>query len=120
MSSDRLEPLAELFTKLKFRRQIIGGLSESDVWKKLEEVQTEYRRLYDLQAAGYEARLKEREERIRQLKEQISMIGGSHQPGEEFPMTGGSHQPGEEFSMTGGSHQQGEQLFKTDGSRNEL
>ena len=59
MSSDRLEPLAELFTKLKFRRQIIGGLSEADVWKKLEEVQTEYRRLYDLQAAGNEAKLKE-------------------------------------------------------------
>ena len=133
MSSDGFDSLAELFSKLKFRRQIIGGLSEADVWKKLEEVQTEYRRLYDLQAAGYEARLKEREERIRQLKEQISMIGGNRKSGEEFPMTGGSHQPGEEFSMngrsrqpgeefpmTGGSHQQGEQLFKTDGSRNEL
>ena len=64
MSSDRLESLAELFSKLKFRRKVIGGISEADVWKKLEEVQTEYRRLYDLQAAGYEARLKEREDRI--------------------------------------------------------
>ena len=77
MSSDRLEPLAELFTKLKFRRQIIGGLSEADVWKKLEEVQTEYRRLYDLQAAGYEAKLKEREDRIHQLEEELSLAGRS-------------------------------------------
>ncbi len=77
MSSDRLEPLAELFTKLKFRRQIIGGLSEADVWKKLEEVQTEYRRLYDLQAAGYEAKLKEREVRIHQLEEELSLAGRS-------------------------------------------
>ena len=77
MSSDRLEPLAELFSKLKFRRQIIGGLSEADVWKKLEEVQTEYRRLYELQAAGYEARLKEREDRIRQLENELSEVCGS-------------------------------------------
>ena len=77
MSSDRLEPLAELFSKLKFRRQILGGLSEADVWKKLEEVQTEYRRLYDLQAAGYEAKLKEREDRIHQLEQELSLAGGS-------------------------------------------
>ena len=77
MSSDKLEPLAELFTGLRFRRQIIGGLSEADVWKKLEEVQTEYRRLYDLQAAGYEAKLKEREDRIHQLEEELSLAGGS-------------------------------------------
>ena len=77
MSSDRLEPLTELFSKLKFRRQIIGGLSEADVWKKLEEVQTEYRRLYDLQAAGYEAKLKEREDRIHQLEQELSLAGGS-------------------------------------------
>ena len=74
MSSDRLEPLAELFTKLKFRRQILGGLSEADVWKKLELVQNEYRRLYDRQAAGYEARIREREDRIRQLEERLSSI----------------------------------------------
>lgn len=77
MSSDRLEPLTELFSKLKFRRQILGGLSEADVWKKLEEVQTEYRRLYDLQAAGYEAKLKEREDRIHQLEQELSLAGGS-------------------------------------------
>ena len=79
MSSDRLEPLAELFTKLKFRRQIIGGLSEADVWKKLEEVQTEYRRLYDLQAAGYEAMLREREDRIHQLEGLLSRSGENYQ-----------------------------------------
>ena len=77
MSSDRLEPLTELFSKLKFRRQILGGLSEADVWKKLEEVQTEYRRLYDLQPAGYEAKLKEREDRIHQLEQELSLAGGS-------------------------------------------
>ena len=77
MSSDRLEPLTELFSKLKFHRQILGGLSEADVWKKLEEVQTEYRRLYDLQAAGYEAKLKEREDRIHQLEQELSLASGS-------------------------------------------
>ena len=79
MSSDRLEPLAELFTKLKFRRHIIGGLSEADVWKKLEEVQTEYRRLYDLQAAGYEAMPREREDRIHQLEGLLSRSGENYQ-----------------------------------------
>ena len=79
MSSDGFDSLAELFSKLKFRRQIIGGLSEADVWKKLEEVQTEYRRLYDLQAAGYEAMLREREDRIHQLEGLLSRSGENYQ-----------------------------------------
>ena len=100
MSSDRLESLAELFSKLKFRRKVIGGISETDVWKKLEEVQTEYRRLYDLQAAGYEARLKEREDRIRQLEEELAAAGGEHLLEEPFSKTSGKHQPEEKLSGT--------------------
>ena len=75
MASDRLETLADLFKGLKFRRQIVGGLSEADVWKKLEEVQNEYRRLYEQQAAAYEARLTERDERIHQLEDRLSADG---------------------------------------------
>ena len=74
MASEDMEYVAQLFSDLKFRRQLIGGVSEADVWKKLEQVQNEYRRLYDRQAAGYEARIREREERIRQLEEQLSSI----------------------------------------------
>ena len=77
MASEDMEEVAQLFSDLRFRRQLIGGVSEADVWKKLEEVQTEYRRLYDLQAAGYEAKLKEREDRIHQLEQELSLAGGS-------------------------------------------
>ncbi len=75
MPSDRLETLTELFKGLKFRRQMVGGLSEADVWRKLEEVQNEYRRLYQQQTAVYEARLTERDERIHQLEAQLSALG---------------------------------------------
>ena len=103
MSSDGFDSLAELFSKLKFRRQIIGGLSEADVWKKLEEVQTEYRRLYELQAAGYEARLKEREDRICQLEEMLSANGRIRQPEEILPKACGIQQMKEGLPEAGGS-----------------
>lgn len=67
MASEDMEEIAQLFSGLKFRRQLIGGVSEADIWKKLELVQNEYRRLYDRQAAGFEARIREREEQSHEI-----------------------------------------------------
>lgn len=120
MSSDRFESLAELFSKLKFRRQVIGGLSEADVWKKLEAVQTEYRRLYDLQAAGYEARLKEREDRIRQLEEELAVAGGEHLLEQRILKTGGSCQMEQMFSAADGNHKPEKQLSGNGEGRKKL
>ncbi len=72
MGAVEMDALTEMFAGMKFRRQIFGGVSEADVWKKMDQVQNEYRRLYEKQAAGYEARIEERDAQIRKLQEQLS------------------------------------------------
>ena len=41
MSAKNMDDIAELFKKMKFRRKLLGGVSEMDVWKKLEQLQKE-------------------------------------------------------------------------------
>ena len=43
-----------------------------DVWKKLEQLQKEYRSVYEIQQERYEARLQERDEEIASLKKKLS------------------------------------------------
>ncbi|HJC46544.1 MAG TPA: hypothetical protein IAA04_00640 [Candidatus Lachnoclostridium pullistercoris] len=72
MGAKNMDDIAELFKTLRFRKQLIGGVSEMDVWKKLSKVQEEYRSAYEIQQERYEARLQERDEEIAALREQIS------------------------------------------------
>ena len=73
-----MDDIAELFKTLRFRKQIVGGVSEIDVWKKLNKIQEEYRSAYEIQQERYEARLQERDEEIASLREQISK-GTAHE-----------------------------------------
>lgn len=72
MGAKNMDDIAELFKTLRFRKQLIGGVSEMDVWKKLSKVQEEYRSAYEIQQERYEARLQEKNEEIASLREQIS------------------------------------------------
>lgn len=77
MAATNMDEIAELFKKLRFRKRLFGGVSEKDVWKKLEQIQNEYRSAYEAQAQRYEGRLQERDEQIVALKGKI--------PGGESP-----------------------------------
>ena len=46
VSARNMEDVAEVFKTLKFRKKLIGGVDEMDVWKKLDLVQKEYRSAY--------------------------------------------------------------------------
>lgn len=72
MAAANMENIAELFKKLRFKKRLFGGVSEKDVWKKLENVQKEYRSAYEAQQNRYEGRLQERDETIASLREQLS------------------------------------------------
>lgn len=50
-------PIAQWLSKLRFRRQLLGGVSEADVWKKLEELNKLYAAALLTQQAHYEALL---------------------------------------------------------------
>ena len=78
MGAKNMDDIAELFKTLRFRKQIVGGVSEIDVWKKLNKIQEEYRSAYEIQQERYEARLQERDEETASLREQISK-GTAHE-----------------------------------------
>lgn len=72
MSARNMEDIAEVFKTLKFKKKIVGGVDEMDVWKKLDTLQREYRCAYEIQQERYEARLQERDAEIASLKEKLS------------------------------------------------
>lgn len=72
MSARNMEDVAEVFKTLKFRKKLIGGVDEMDVWKKLDLVQKEYRSAYEMQEERYKALLAERDEEIESLKNKDS------------------------------------------------
>ena len=72
MSAKNMDDIAELFKGMRVRKKLLGGVSEMDVWKKLEQLQKEYRSAYEIQQERYEARLQERDEEIASLKKKLS------------------------------------------------
>lgn len=78
MSAKNMDDITEVFKTLRFKKKIIGGVDEMDVWKKLDKLQKEYRSAYEMQQGVYEARLQERNEEIAYLKEKLSK-GPAHE-----------------------------------------
>lgn len=56
-----MQDIADALSAMKFRKKLIGGVDEADVWKKLESLQQTYQLVYDEQAAYYQALLDERD-----------------------------------------------------------
>lgn len=78
MGARSMEDIAEVFKGMKFRKKLIGGVDEKDVWKKLEQLQKEYRSAYEMQEERYKALLQERDEEIKSLKDRLSK-GPAHE-----------------------------------------
>ncbi|GEM_PF-6461180 len=62
------QKIAELFRNLRFRRCLIGGVDEADVWRQLETIQKEYEKILEIQTEKLRALIKERDEEITRLK----------------------------------------------------
>ena len=73
MASKTLEEVAEYMKKLHFRKGLFG-IKPASLWKKLEDLDSEYRSVFYVQEISFEARLKEREEEIAELKKRISAL----------------------------------------------
>lgn len=69
MAARSMADIAELFKKLKFRKKLIGGVDEMDVWKKLDMVQKEYQSLLDVKLSEKDAVLAEKDNEIARLTE---------------------------------------------------
>ena len=68
MAAKTMEEIAAWLKELEFRKKWVGGVDEADVWRKLEELQSQYQSAFDAQAERYQALLDERDAEIRRLK----------------------------------------------------
>lgn len=62
-----MQDIAEALAAMRFRKKLLGGVDEADVWRQLEGLQQIYQQVYDQQAAYYQALLQEREEALARL-----------------------------------------------------
>lgn len=63
---DAMQPIADKLKEMKFRKKLFG-VDEADVWRQLESLQQEYQKVYDAQAAYYQALLDERDQAVARL-----------------------------------------------------
>lgn len=75
MSAKNMEDIAKVFETIHFRKKLFGGVDERVVWKQLEKLQAEYRSAYESQQQRYFALLEERENIIRNLRQQLAGMG---------------------------------------------
>ena len=54
-----MQNIADAPSTMKFRKKLLGGVDESDVWRQLENLQRLYQLVYDEQAAYYQALIDE-------------------------------------------------------------
>ena len=73
MASKTLEEVAEYMKKMHFRKGL-SGIQPASMWKKLEDLDSEYRSVFYAQELSYEARLKERDEKIAELEKRLSLM----------------------------------------------
>lgn len=63
-----MDEIALLLKEMRFRKKLVGGVDESDVWRQLENLQKEYRIAFETQEGTYKALLAEKDETIKKLK----------------------------------------------------
>lgn len=73
MASKTLEEVAEYMKKMHFRKGLFG-IQPASMWKKLEDLDSEYCSVFYAQELSYEARLKERDEKIAELEKRLSLM----------------------------------------------
>lgn len=67
-----MKQIAELLGQVKFKRRLLGGVDELDVWDTLEALQKEYRELVQADRNRLLGLLHERDERIAHLTDQLA------------------------------------------------
>jgi hypothetical protein len=63
--------IAAFFDQVRFRKKMLGGVDEADVWLKLKKLQEEYETAWKTREQIYQDLLGEKEDRIAELEEQI-------------------------------------------------
>ena len=75
MASRTVEDIAEYIKKMRFKKGFYG-IKPASVWKKIEDLNEEYKAVFQAQEIAYESRIKEREDRIAELEHRIAILEG--------------------------------------------
>jgi len=54
VAAKNMDDIAEILSRMKFRKKLFGGVEEQDVWRQLDKLQKAYRSAYEAQAVRYE------------------------------------------------------------------
>ena len=65
---NELENVEEFLRKVKFKKQTIGGVSESDALTKIQKLSDLYAQAFKIQEAEYQAILEEKNRELRRLR----------------------------------------------------
>ena len=83
MAAKSMEDITALFKDLRFRKKLIGGVDEADVWQQLDMLQKEYRAAYEAQEERLCALIDERDDIIDRLENQLDNAGEAGDETEE-------------------------------------
>ncbi len=76
MAAKTFEEIADFIKKMRFRKSLIGGVDEKYVWKKIEELNGEYKSVFDAQEVKYQTIIEERDKEIRAFKDKLNKLNG--------------------------------------------
>lgn len=65
---NELEDVEEFLKQVNFKKQAIGGLSESDVWSKIQQISDLYAQAFKIQEAKYQAIIDEKNRELSRLR----------------------------------------------------
>lgn len=65
---NELEDVEEFLKQVKFKKQAIGGLSESDVWAKIQKLSDLYAQTFKVQEAKFQAIIDEKNRELSRLR----------------------------------------------------
>ena len=65
---NELENVEEFLKNIKFKKQTLGGVSESDALAKLQQISDLYAQAFKNQEAKYQAILEEKDRELRRLR----------------------------------------------------
>ena len=65
---NELEKVEDFLSKVKFKKQTLGGVSEADVLAKIQKLSDLYAQAFKIQEAKYHAILEEKDRDLRRLR----------------------------------------------------
>lgn len=71
MAAGTMEEIGEFLKTVRFQRRFLGGISEEDVWRKLEKLEEQYQAVFEAQRIRYETLLEERDRELAELRKQV-------------------------------------------------